>query len=62
MLTKEITYTDYDGNTRTETHRFNLTTTELMEMQVSVEGGLTKMIEGSPPPRTPSRSWLSSRI
>ena len=45
MLTKEITYTDYDGNTRTETHRFNLTTTELMEMQVSVEGGLTKMIE-----------------
>lgn len=45
MLKKPITYTDYDGNTRTEDFYFNLTKAEITEMQVSVDGGLTKMIE-----------------
>lgn len=45
MLKKTITYVDYDGNTRTEDHYFNLTKAEITEMQVSVDGGLTKMIE-----------------
>lgn len=45
MLKKTITYEDYDGNTRTEDHYFNLTKAEITEMQVSVDGGLTKMIE-----------------
>lgn len=44
MLEKKITYTDYDGNERTETHYFNLTKPELMEMEFSVGGGLDKKI------------------
>lgn len=45
MLKKEITYIDFDGNERTETHYFNLTKTELAEKQMSVEGGLTTKIK-----------------
>lgn len=45
MLAKEITYTDYDGNTRTETFHFNLNKVEITKMEHSVEGGLDKMIE-----------------
>ena len=40
MLKKTITYTDYDGNERTETHYFNLTQAELTKMFASVDGGL----------------------
>ena len=32
MLKKTITYTDYNGNSRTEDFYFNLTKTELMKM------------------------------
>lgn len=50
MLTKKITYTDYDGNERTETFYFNLTKTELAIMNNSAEGGLNaklqKMVDG----------------
>lgn len=45
MLTKTITYTDYDGNERTEKFYFNLNESELVEMEVSATGGLTKYIE-----------------
>ena len=45
MLTKKITYTDYDGNERTETFYFNLNKAELTEMELSSEGGLSKMIQ-----------------
>lgn len=45
MLKKTITYTDYDGNTRTEDHYFNLTKAECMELEMGVSGGLTKTIE-----------------
>ena len=40
MYTKKITYTDWDGNERTETFRFNLTQTELLELEVEFPGGL----------------------
>ena len=40
MFTKEITYTDYKGVERTETHHFNLTKTELAIMNNSVDGGI----------------------
>lgn len=40
MYSKKITYTDWDGNTRTETFRFNLTQTELLEIETEVPGGL----------------------
>lgn len=45
MLKKTITYTDYDGNERTEDFYFNLSKAEIMEMELSTTGGLTKMIE-----------------
>lgn len=45
MYKKTITYTDYDGNERTEDFFFNLTKAELMEMDFSERGGLEKMIK-----------------
>lgn len=44
MLKKTITYTDFDGNERTEDFYFNLTRAEAAEMELSSEGGLTKML------------------
>ena len=44
MLKKSITYTDYDGNERTEDFYFNLSKIELVEMQMSEEGGLESYI------------------
>lgn len=44
MLTKTITYTDFKGNERTEELYFNLTKAEIMEMEMSVSGGLSEMI------------------
>lgn len=45
MIKKTITYTDYDGNSRTEDFFFNLTKAELMEMDFSASGGMEKMIK-----------------
>ncbi len=44
MLKKTITYTDYDGEERTEDFYFNLSKAELVEMQMSETGGLEKFI------------------
>ena len=41
MIVKEVTYTDYDGNERTEECRFHLTEAETVEMEMSEKGGLT---------------------
>lgn len=40
-----MTYTDYDGNERTEDFYFNLTKAEVTEMEMSKTGGLVKVIE-----------------
>ena len=45
MLKKVITYTDYNGNERTESFYFNLTKAELTEMELTTEGGLAEMIQ-----------------
>lgn len=45
MFKKTITYTDYDGNKRTEDFYFNLSKAELTELKMSKKGGLDKMIE-----------------
>ena len=45
MLKKTITYYDYNGVERTEDFYFNLSKAELMEMEMSISGGLTEMIE-----------------
>ena len=45
MLKKTITYTDYNGEERTEDFYFNLTRAEVMEMEMSVNGGIAEMIQ-----------------
>lgn len=45
MLKKTITYTDYNGNERTEDFNFNLSKAEILEMEMSTTGGLTEMIQ-----------------
>lgn len=45
MLKKTITYTDYNGATRTEDFYFNLTKVELMRMEANVQGGLSNKLE-----------------
>ena len=45
MLKKTITYNDYNGTERTEDFYFNLSQAEVMEMELSTEGGLAEMIK-----------------
>lgn len=45
MYKKTISYTDYDGNERTEDFYFNLTKPELTDLELSVNGGIKKMAE-----------------
>ena len=45
MIKKTINYVDYDGNERTEDFYFNLSKAELVEMNLSTEGGLESMIK-----------------
>lgn len=45
MLKKPITYTDYDGNQRTDNFWFNIDEAELLEMQVKYPGGMKAMLE-----------------
>lgn len=45
MLKKTVTYDDFDGNTRTEDFYFNLTQSELIEMEASFNGGLSQLLE-----------------
>lgn len=44
MLKKSITYTDYDGNERTEDFYFNLSEVELTKMEFATSGGLENSI------------------
>ena len=45
MLKKTINYVDYTGVERKEDFYFNLTKAEVTEMELSVDGGLSQMIE-----------------
>lgn len=45
MYKKTITFTDYDGNERTEDFYFHLTEAEVTEMEMGIKGGLTKMMQ-----------------
>lgn len=45
MFTDTITYTDYDGNERTETAYFNLSKPELIKLEYSVPGGMEKSLD-----------------
>lgn len=45
MLKKTITYMDFNDNERTEDFYFNLNKLELIDMQLSEEGGLEEYIK-----------------
>lgn len=45
MLKKTITYNDFNGNEYTEDFYFNLTKAEILEMEMSTEGGMAEMIQ-----------------
>ncbi len=45
MLKKTITYTDYNGVTRTEDFYFNLNKAELFQMEFGTEGTFTNVIK-----------------
>ena len=41
MLKKTMTYTDYDGNQRTEDFYFNFSRAEVLELEMGTTGGLS---------------------
>ena len=45
MVKKTIKYSDYNGNEREEDFYFNLSKVELLEMEMSAEGGLENKIK-----------------
>lgn len=45
MIHETVTYTDYNGQSRTETFYFHFTQAEIMEMQLSVEGGFNARVQ-----------------
>lgn len=44
MIKKTYTYTDYNGNERTEDYYFNLQEAEIMKLEMGINGGLTAKI------------------
>lgn len=44
MITKKITYTDFNGVERTEEFNFNMTKAELAELELSYPGGFSTII------------------
>lgn len=45
MFKKTITYTDYNGKLRTEDFSFNLSKAELLEMNLTTEGGMEQFLK-----------------
>ena len=45
MLKKTVTYTDYNGIERTESFYFHYSEAEILDMEMSVEGGLAERIQ-----------------
>lgn len=45
MRKETITYTDYEGETRTEDFFFNLNKAEVLELEMSWDGGLQKFLQ-----------------
>jgi len=45
MLKRDITYEDFNGEKITETFYFNLTRTEIIDLETSVDGGLEAAIQ-----------------
>lgn len=60
MITKTITYFDFDSNERTETLYFNLTQTELVDMAMDLPDSVSEEI--SPNPTEADADRLASKM
>lgn len=47
MIKQTITYTDYNGNERTEEYWFNLSKAELLRLETTTKGAFQKMLENA---------------
>ena len=45
MIKKTVTYEDYNGEMRTETFYFHFTEAEILDMEMSTEGGFAERIQ-----------------
>ena len=45
MIKKTITYTDYNGEERTEEYLFNMNYAEIVEMNLTTDGGIQQLLE-----------------
>ena len=45
MIKKTVTYTDYNGTSRTEDFYFNLSQAEVAEMQLTTDGGMDEKLK-----------------
>lgn len=45
MLKRTMTYTDFEGTTRTEDFYFNLSKAEILEMELGTSGGMVEMLK-----------------
>ena len=45
MIAQTIEYTDFNGDTRSETHYFNYTKPQLLEWEASVDGGMKALLQ-----------------
>lgn len=46
MIKKTIVYNDYNGVERKETHYFDLSEAEVLEMEMTTSGGMAEMLQG----------------
>lgn len=45
MITRTINFTDFDGNPQSEVHNFHLGKSELIELELSIEGGIAGSLQ-----------------
>ena len=45
MIKRQVSYVDFNGNDRTDTLYFNLTKAELLELELSTEGGYSEAMD-----------------
>lgn len=62
MFTKTITYEDFNGTERTETHHFNLTQTEFMEIYANMPEGLSKAVDAIDPNNTDNENLEATAV
>lgn len=57
MIKKTITYTDYDGNQRKKEAYFNLSKVEVVEMEMTLPGGMKSYFEKIIAEKDSKRMW-----